>query len=93
MADIAVTLREQPDGWTADVVLRDGERESLHAVSLSRRDYDRLSGVRLSPEDLIRASFEFLLEREPPESILPRFDLPLIARYFPDYERAMARRR
>jgi hypothetical protein len=34
---------------------------------------------------LVRASFEFLLDREPKESILPQFDLPTIERYFPDY--------
>ncbi|MFT4690090.1 MAG: hypothetical protein ACI9OD_002303 [Limisphaerales bacterium] len=35
---------------------------------------------------LIEASFEFLLEREPNTSILRQFDLPLISRYFPEYE-------
>ena len=36
-------------------------------------------------ERLVRASFEFLLEREGPESILRSFDLDVIGRYFPDY--------
>ena len=39
------------------------------------------------PEDLVRRSFEFLLEREPRTSILREFDLPVIGRYFPEYER------
>ena len=43
-------------------------------------------------EDLIQSSFEFLLEREPKESILRKFDLPVIARYFPEYERAIRKR-
>jgi hypothetical protein len=34
---------------------------------------------------LVRASFEFLLEREPATSILRRFDLDVIGRYFPEY--------
>ena len=41
----------------------------------------------VGPEELIRKSFEFLLEREPKESILSRFDLSVISRYFPEYER------
>ncbi|MGH9162775.1 MAG: hypothetical protein ACRD2X_22650 [Vicinamibacteraceae bacterium] len=37
------------------------------------------------PERLVETSFEFLLDREPKESILTRFELPVIERYFPDY--------
>jgi hypothetical protein len=37
------------------------------------------------PEDLLEASFTFLLEREPKEAILGRFELPVIERYFPEY--------
>jgi hypothetical protein len=33
-----------------------------------------------------------LLEREPKESILTRFDLSVIGRYFPEYEREIKRR-
>jgi hypothetical protein len=33
----------------------------------------------------VRASFEFLLEREPASAILRRFDLDVIGQYFPDY--------
>ncbi len=39
-----------------------------------------------SLEDLVRVSFEFLLEREPKESIMQEFDLTVISRYFPEYE-------
>lgn len=46
---------------------------------------------RISPgeplDQLVRRSFAFLLEREPNTSILRRFDLQVISRYFPDYER------
>jgi hypothetical protein len=41
---------------------------------------------------LVRASFEFLLEREPSSSILPRFDLAVIERYFPEWREEMQRR-
>jgi hypothetical protein len=43
-------------------------------------------------ERLVRESFGFLLEREPASSILPRFSLSDIARYFPEYGEELARR-
>jgi hypothetical protein len=45
-----------------------------------------------APERLLKASFEFLLEREPKESILSRFELPVIERYFPEYPRTIRQR-
>lgn len=46
-----------------------------------------------APEaDLVRASFEFLLEREPPGSILRSFSLEVIGNYFPEYRSEMRRR-
>jgi hypothetical protein len=40
----------------------------------------------------VRRSFEFLLDNEPKESILARFDLAVIGRYFPQFEREIKRR-
>jgi hypothetical protein len=40
----------------------------------------------------VRASFAFLLDHEPKESILRAFDLPIIGRYFPRYEADVRRR-
>jgi hypothetical protein len=39
----------------------------------------------------VARSFAFLLEREPPGSILRRFDLSVIPRYFPDYDSQIRR--
>ena len=66
--------------------------ESTHRVTLDPKDYTRLTGGAAKPEELIRKSFEFLLEREPKESILSRFDLFVIGRYFPEYEREIKKR-
>jgi len=52
-----------------------------------RADVERLAPGADDPTDLVRRSFVFLLAREPKESILRTFDLPIISRYFPDYER------
>jgi hypothetical protein len=46
----------------------------------------------MAPERVLEESFRFLLEREPNTSILERFELPVIARYFPEYEREIRRR-
>jgi len=60
--------------------------ESTHQVTLDPKVRAKLAGETVEPETLIRKSFEFLLEREPKESILSRFDLSIISRYFPEFE-------
>ncbi len=70
----------------------EGGSESTHHVTLDPKDYARLAGATIEPEELIRKSFQFLLEREPKESILSRFDLSVISRYFPEYEREIKKR-
>ena len=65
----------------------EGGSESSHQVTLSAKDCARISGGSANAEQLIRNSFQFLLEREPKESILARFDLSIISRFFPEYER------
>jgi hypothetical protein len=66
--------------------------ETTHDVTVSPSDYIRLGGGKVEPEEIVRQSFEFLLEREPKESILTRFELSVIGRYFPEYEREIKRR-
>jgi hypothetical protein len=62
-----------------------------HRVRLTNADLARLSEGRPA-EELLRESFRFLLEREPNTSILSSFDLPLIGRYFPEYEQEIRAR-
>ena len=66
--------------------------ETIHDVTVTPNDYTRLTNGKVEPEELVRRSFEFLLEREPKESVLTRFDLSAISRYFPEYEREIRRR-
>jgi hypothetical protein len=40
---------------------------------------------------MVEAAFQFLLDREPKESILVSFDVSVIARYFPEFERELPR--
>ena len=69
-----------------------GKSESTHRVTLEDKDYTRLTNGNVTPEELIRRSFEFLLEHESKESILESFDLMVISRYFPQYEREIKKR-
>ena len=63
-----------------------------HRVSISESYYRQLTNGKVSHEELLRKSFEFLLRRESNTSILTSFELPLIGRYFPDYERIIKSR-
>jgi len=45
------------------------------------------TGRKITREELIKKSFEFLLERESKESILSKFNLEIIKKYFPEYEK------
>ena len=56
-----------------------------HRVRATKADAARFSeGAAL--ERLLEESFRFLLEREPNTSIMTSFSLPLIGRYFPEFE-------
>jgi hypothetical protein len=83
---IDVACRSVEEGWACVVTLSDGRGNSDHDVRVARRDFQRLAPGAATPDDLVRRSFEFLLAREPRQSILAAFDLPLIGRYFPEYE-------
>jgi hypothetical protein len=72
------------------VTVTEGGSSTTHQVTLDDSYYRKLTGERMTRVDLIRHSFEFLLARETKESILRSFDLPVIAHYFPEYERTIA---
>lgn len=77
-------------GSTFRVVVADETGSTTHLVTVMPSDVERYApGV--SPEELLEAAFAFLLAREPKEAILPRFDLPVIERYFPEFAELMRR--
>jgi hypothetical protein len=87
VAEITVNPGDRQPGTSMfHVVIRDDDSSTEHEVTLSEGDYDRLGTKYGTPEDFVRACFEFLLDREPKESILPRFDVSVISTYFPDFE-------
>jgi hypothetical protein len=88
-ASISAELSDRGDGWTALVRVDEGGTQTQHRVTVRRPTFDELSTGVVSPEELVLASFRFLLEREPKESILREFDLDVIGRYFTEYRRAI----
>ena len=82
-----VDCEPREGGWHCSVVLGDTE----HSVQVDRATLDDLA-PGATPEDLVRESFAFLLEREPPGRIMRSFELPIIARFFADYPDEMRRR-
>lgn len=90
-----IQIREKKDtesGWIFAVRIGEGDDISDHKVELDKEYYDKLTGGKEEPEELIRRSFEYLLEREPKESIFSHFDLQVINRFFPEYKSEIAKR-
>ena len=85
MDEIDIIEKKTNDGWDFQVTIS-GDGTTVHQVTLSKNYYEKIS-PGLTPGKLIRASFKFLLEREPKEMILSKFDLQIIANYFPNYEK------
>lgn len=74
------------DPMQFEVEVCEGGGQTRHRVTMAQATYKELAGDS-SPEAFIQAAFAFLLEREAKESILARFDVTVIGRYFPEFER------
>jgi hypothetical protein len=88
---VSVTCRPTPEGFSCEVVVGTDPAATTHVVAVSAADLARLAPGQYDPQRLVAASFDFLLEREPRESILRSFDLHVIERYFPGYEAQIRR--
>lgn len=84
---ITVRTVSNNDPLEFEVAVREGNGETRHRVTMRRADYLRLAGGKVSESRCIESCFAFLLDREPKESILSRFDVRVIADYFPGFER------
>jgi hypothetical protein len=81
-----VSCRAEGQRWVCGVTVGEDPAATHHEVTVARDLLAMLRPGEEEPHDLVRDSFAFLLEREPRESILRSFDLPAIARYFPEWE-------
>jgi hypothetical protein len=85
---IEVKLVKDGDPLEFAVTVRDAKSASRHHVTIAHKSCEDL-GAAHTPEQVLEASFRFLLDREPKESILGRFDISVIARYFPEFEQEL----
>jgi len=85
-AQIEVRANRKGAGWECQVTVSEAGGRTSHTVVVEEPYRDRLVGAIIPVERLVEKSFEFLLAREPKESILRSFALPVISRYFPEYE-------
>lgn len=90
---MAIEVRRAGEGDPLEfaVVVREGKGESRHHVTMAKATAERLAAGKHAPERVVEAAFRFLLDREPKESILGRFDVTVISRYFPEFERELPR--
>lgn len=79
MTEIEITALEE---GRYGVAVTEGTTITNHRVAVPQ---DLLADLDAGPEEAVRESFEFLLEREPSTSILPEFSLDEISRYFPEF--------
>jgi hypothetical protein len=90
MATIEIGVEtEGKNCWAYEVTVRQNGEAFNYQVTLGWSDYDLWSHGRVAPERVVRAAFDYLLEKEPASSILPKFDCSLIRRYFPEVDREL----
>ena len=89
MADITISSTG-PREFRVEV--RDAGEETSHHVTVPEGLIDDLDLREGDLERVVRESFHFLLEREPPSSILSEFSLDEISGYFPEYREELSRR-
>jgi hypothetical protein len=92
MSEIRIETQAQGDGWEFQVTVIEGRSQTSHRVTMSKAVYETLTGGAVSPEECVKKSFEFLLDREPKESILRQFDITKISFYFPEFEQQLKQR-
>jgi len=86
---IKVERASEGDPLEFEVIVRVGNGETRHHVTMARDTCERLTMGMHTPEGCIEAAFQFLLDREPQGSIL--LDITVISRYFPEFERELPR--
>jgi hypothetical protein len=82
--------QEMPKEWRFTIMIGKKPNATQHKVILSKEYWQYLTNGQITPAELITRSFEFLLTREPKESILHSFNVSLISTYFPEYEQIIS---
>lgn len=87
---VDVSVERGESGWTATVRVEQRGTRTEHRVTVRDEDLSRYGAT--DSADLVRRSFDFLLEREPNTSILREFRITEIERYFPEYQETIRAR-
>jgi hypothetical protein len=87
-----ITLPPSDDiSWRYEIEITESDgsgSQTTHQVTMDKNYYmDLTENGRIIPEEFVKKSFEFLLERESKDSILRRFDIAQINDFFPEYEK------
>ena len=59
---------------------------TTHEVTVNDQSLTDLTENKMTKTQLLKFSFNFLLDREPNTSILSSFDIDVISKYFSDYK-------
>jgi hypothetical protein len=91
MASIDVKRSGEGTLLSFEVAVDEDSTATSHRVTLDASQFERLRRGNEGPEQFIERCFEFLLAREPKESIMGSFDVSVISRYFPEFEREISK--
>lgn len=81
---MGITITPMEPDWYG-VQLEEGDTTTSHRVCVPAELMEDLGLADVDRELVVRESFAFLLEREPPSSILGEFSLEVVPRYFPEF--------
>lgn len=87
-----VEVVEESPGLFAVIVVDALGSVTEHQVTVPDGFLDETGVGGADPVWAVRESFDFLLAREAPSSIMRSFDLPTITRFFPEYPDDLRRR-
>jgi hypothetical protein len=86
---IEVQQTAEGDPMAFLVTVKEGKSATQHRVTMTQATYQKLTGGTVPADRCIEAAFKFLLDHEPKESILSRFDVTVISSYFPSFDRKL----
>lgn len=67
------------------VTISEDDSFTEHVVTVEDESYEMLTDKMCSKELLVEKSIEFVLTKESKENILGKFEIMLIAKYFPEF--------
>lgn len=88
MVGINVKSKEKTiGGWRLILALEEENEPTLEFnVEVDEDHYVELTNLSITPEDLVKRSFQYLLNREGKHEIIQSFNLRDISKYFPEFE-------